>query len=50
MKNILKYPGAKNGIASWICGYIPEHDVYLEYAKKIAELKGKKGDSDNERK
>lgn len=30
MKCVLKYPGAKNRIAPWICEYIPEHDVYLE--------------------
>ena len=30
MKAILKYPGAKNRIADWICGYIPQHEVYLE--------------------
>lgn len=30
MKPVLKYPGAKNRIAEWICGYIPEHKVYLE--------------------
>lgn len=30
MKCVLKYPGAKNRIAPWICEYIPEHKVYLE--------------------
>ncbi|MHC1722525.1 MAG: DNA adenine methylase [Aminipila sp.] len=30
MKTVLKYPGAKNRIAPWICSYIPEHKVYLE--------------------
>jgi DNA adenine methylase len=30
MKTILKYPGAKNRIANWICEYIPTHKVYLE--------------------
>ena len=30
MKCVLKYPGAKNRIADWICGYIPPHEVYLE--------------------
>lgn len=30
MKCMLKYPGAKNRIADWICQYIPPHDVYLE--------------------
>lgn len=29
-KCALKYPGAKNRIAGWICGNIPAHDVYLE--------------------
>ena len=30
MKAILKYPGAKNKIAKWIVGYIPNHKVYCE--------------------
>lgn len=30
MKTVLKYPGAKNRIANWICEYIPPHKVYLE--------------------
>lgn len=30
MKNVLKYPGSKTRIASWICSFIPEHDVYME--------------------
>ncbi len=30
MRTVLKYPGAKNRLAKWICGYIPQHDVYLE--------------------
>ncbi|MCM1494716.1 MAG: DNA adenine methylase [Bacteroides sp.] len=30
MKPILKYPGAKNRMAPWICSRIPEHEVYLE--------------------
>lgn len=30
MKTVLKYPGAKNRIADWICHFIPKHDVYLE--------------------
>lgn len=29
-KTILKYPGAKNRIAKWICENIPLHEVYLE--------------------
>lgn len=39
MKSILKYPGAKNRLAPWICEYIPRHDVYLEpYAGSLAVL------------
>ena len=30
MKTVLKYPGAKNRLAKWICSFIPEHDVYCE--------------------
>ncbi|PYG84902.1 site-specific DNA-adenine methylase [Ruminiclostridium sufflavum DSM 19573] len=30
MNVVLKYPGAKNRLASWILEYIPEHEVYLE--------------------
>ena len=30
MKCVLKYPGAKNRLALWICSYIPAHQVYLE--------------------
>lgn len=31
MKSVLKYPGAKNRLAPWICQYIPtNHLVYLE--------------------
>ena len=30
MRTVLKYPGAKNRIAKWICEYIPPHGVYLE--------------------
>lgn len=43
MKAILKYPGAKNRIANWICSYIPDHEVYLEpYAGSLAVLFHKK--------
>lgn len=39
MKTVLKYPGAKNRLAGWICEYIPKHDVYLEpYAGSLAVL------------
>ena len=30
MKSVLKYPGAKNRLAPWICEHIPKHDVYVE--------------------
>lgn len=30
MKSVLKYPGAKWGIADWIIGFFPEHHSYLE--------------------
>lgn len=30
MNTVLKYPGAKNRLASWIVNYIPKHKVYLE--------------------
>lgn len=39
MKAVLKYPGAKNRLASWICEYIPKHEVYLEpFAGSLAVL------------
>lgn len=39
MNCVLKYPGAKNRLASWICGYIPAHKVYLEpFAGSLAVL------------
>ncbi len=39
MNAVLKYPGAKNRIANWICEYIPKHDVYVEpYAGSLAVL------------
>lgn len=30
MNAVLRYPGAKNRIASWIVEHMPEHEVYLE--------------------
>lgn len=30
MKSVLKYPGAKNRLATWIIQHIPEHKVYIE--------------------
>ena len=30
MKTLLKYPGAKNRLASWIVSHIPPHKVYCE--------------------
>ena len=30
MSVVIKYPGAKNRIADWICSFVPPHDVYLE--------------------
>ncbi len=39
MKSVLKYPGAKNRLAPWICEYIPKHNVYLEpFAGSLAVL------------
>lgn len=39
MKAVLKYPGAKNRIADWICKYIPKHSVYVEpYGGSLAVL------------
>lgn len=39
MNCVLKYPGAKNRLASWICEYIPKHNVYLEpFAGSLAVL------------
>lgn len=43
MKVVLKYPGAKNRLAPWICEYIPEHNVYLEpFGGSLAVLFAKK--------
>lgn len=43
LRSVLKYPGAKNRLAPWICEYIPEHKVYLEpYAGSLAVLFNKK--------
>lgn len=42
MRTVLKYPGAKNRLADWICSYIPPHDVYLElFAGSLAVLLNK---------
>lgn len=42
MKTVLKYPGAKNRIADWICQYIPKHSVYVEpYGGSLAVLLNK---------
>lgn len=42
MRSVLKYPGAKNRIASWICEFVPDCDVYLEpYAGSLAVLLNK---------
>lgn len=30
MRTVLKYPGAKNRLADWICSFIPPHEVYVE--------------------
>ena len=30
MNCVLKYPGAKWGLASWIIGHFPQHHSYLE--------------------
>lgn len=43
MKAVLKYPGAKNRLAPWILGFIPDHKAYLEpYAGSLAVLLNKK--------
>lgn len=42
MKPVLKYPGAKQGISSWIIGHFPPHKSYLEpYMGSLAILLNK---------
>lgn len=42
MKQVLKYPGAKNRIAEWIINQMPKHDVYLEpFAGSLSVLLNK---------
>lgn len=42
MKQVLKYPGAKNRIADWIINQMPKHDVYLEpFAGSLSVLLNK---------
>jgi len=39
MRQVLKYPGSKNRLASWICKYMPSHSVYVEpYMGSLAVL------------
>ncbi len=42
MRQVLKYPGAKNRVADWIISYMPRHNVYLEvFAGSAAVLLNK---------
>lgn len=55
MKSILKYPGAKNRLASWICEYIPksftlDQEILVDFddsyiTDREAELERKRNDA-----